>query len=479
MTGCGNEMDETGTQTGKQVTMTMQTAVDGPQTRADYTDDPTDNTKMKFSWRSGDELSVVVDGVTSNKNCQLSTSDVGKSAAFSGQVTSFQGPKTIYAFYPYNATAYTVTGSGDAATAALTLPNPQKYTVDNGAIANSFMVGVGTASSNEAEISASAGLKQVMSIIKLNITNAPEAVKGVKLKCADAVFPTTATVKMSDATISNSGNPASELSMTVTDGTSAATKAVSFAMFPTDLTGKGITIEVIFADGKIKSIPKTGINFERNMHYVMAFDAAGAATPEYLEVNGIKVATGNLIFDTATSSVKIGAPTDNGLYFQFGSLVGWSETGNPAIIIVKPATCSVTSWSSSWTGSDPSTDPDANNEEAGTGDPCRYYLGGTWRLPTKKDFDALIRDATDDPNTSNWKWDDSSASHSSSLKFPASSSRKTNGDKPTTILGGYYWSASVSGSGYSGLSFSSTDVITTKNAYTRSRGLSVRCVRDK
>ena len=493
MTGCGNEMDETGTQTGKQVTMTMQAATDAPQTRADYTDDGTNN-NMLFSWRSGDALSVVVDGVAGNENCQLSTTAAGKSVPFSGTVTTFTGTQTIYAFYPYNSTAYTVTGSGDNATATLTLPATQTYTVDNGAISNSFMVGVGTATANSTAINASASLKQVMSIIKLNITNAPAAVTGVKLKCANAVFPTTATVTLSDATISASGTLVNDLSMTVTDGTSGTNKAVSFAMFPTDLTNKDITIEVTFEGGETKSIGKKGINFERNRHYVMEFDATGAAKPDFIEANGIKVAVGNLVAD-GPNDCKIGAPTDGGLYFQFSSLIGWSNTGDLATIAVKPANFDDSGDKAKWastgkiwqgTGTVPLTTAGSAEENAGIGDPCHYYLGGAWRLPTKEEFGKLFEGQAH-WTAGTWKKEGDFSKGSSSyavydgtgLKLPASGLRdSSSGNLMEAGESGNYWSASPkdTGSGYS--LYFKENYVYPSSSNNRRAGHAVRCVRD-
>ena len=479
MTGCGNEMDEAGTQAGKQVTMTMQAATDAPQTRADYTDD---GTKMSFPWRNGDALSVVVDGVPGNENCELSTSQAGKSVPFSGTVTTFEGSKAIYAFYPHKSGGYTVNGGN----AELTLPNPQAYTVD-GAIDNSFMVGVGTATATGTAIDASAGLKQVMSIIKLNITNAPAAVTGVRLKCSEAVFPTMATVKLSDATISNPGTSVSELSMTVTDGTTPATKAISFAMFPTDLSGKKITIEVMYADGKSKSIEKDGTNFERNIHYVMDFNSA-----DFIEVNGIKVAVGSLVFNPASNKVEIGTATDNGLYFQFGSLVGWSSTGNPTIA-VKPANFDNSGTKEDWrstdkiwqgtTGTVPFTTAGSgsDDEKAGIGDPCRYYLGGTWRLPTEDEYKALFNNVSGQwAGSGGWSWTTSpaptSATHTNGLKIPASG-RRASRDGGLSPIGttGYYWSASPTGNNGIFLNFASSFVYPRSNIE-RTSGLSVRCV---
>ncbi|MDD3038793.1 hypothetical protein [Bacteroides sp.] len=332
-----------------------------------------------------------------------------------------------------------------------------------------------------------------MSIIKLNITNAPGKVTGVKLKCAEDVFYIAAKIKLSDASIiSDYASYRNELSMGVTDGTANdATKAISFALFPTNLTGKDITIEVTFNDGTndiVKSITKTGINFERNIHYVMDFDGT-PAIDDFIEVTlsdgaKLKVAKGNLVAD-GKGGCKIGTDTDGGLYFQFGSLIGWSNTGEPATIVAKPANFDDSGdkakWASSgkiWqetTGTVPFTTAGSADEIAGIGDPCRYYLGGTWRLPTSTEFGTLFNDKTNYPDTG-WKWENTFVSHPSGLKFPASGYRLFNGQL-SSLVSGRYWSASVSNTyGYC-LSFSESSV-NSGNTVSRPIGIAVRCVRD-
>lgn len=486
LAGCNNEMiDSTVNQSGK-VSMTM--SVDVPQTRADYTQS---GSNMVFSWRSGDEISVSIDNISGNENCRLSTSTVGKSAPFSGSVFAFAGTKNIFVFYPYSSTIYTITGGGNRATATttLTLPNPQTYTL-GGAISNSFIVGAGTATSSGSAINATAMMKQVMSIIKLNITNAPGKVTGVKLICADAVFPTTATVKLSDGTISNPGSLAKVLSMNVTDPTSGTTKSVSLAMFPVNLTGKGIDVEVTFQGGYIKSINKSGLSFQANNHYAISFDATGAM--QYVSLGGIKWATGNLVAD-GVNDAKIGASTDGGLYFQFGSLVGWSGgatgdgtgRGTPARsqYVVPSGYTGSTSWSSSWEGS-LATDV----ASAGTGDPCRYYIGELWRLPTSAEFEALITATPGYPSAGPWVAQGTFGVNSTSsylknninaIQFPAAGSRSSaNGNFSGVGLFGEYCSSSLNGaSNEYALFFNGSTVNAVANT-ARSEACPVRCVRN-
>lgn len=216
------------------------------------------------------------------------------------------------------------------------------------------------------------------------------------------------------------------------------------------------------------------------------------ADPNVITVNGIKVATGNLVSD-GEGGAKMGTATDCGLYFQFGSLIGWSGgangdgTGTPLanvsleVKVVPSGYTGKTSWNRNWTGAlNPGTDPDANDEAAGTGDPCRYYLKGTWRLPTKEEFNKLFN--TDNYTYQNgWSWDStsSSASHSSGLKFPASNTRNYNeGNLYSVGSEGCYWSALLD-SGINGcsLSFSSSRLYPS-SANRRSEGLPVRCVQD-
>ena len=473
VTSCSNDgIENPDLQSGPKVLMTMQTT--GPSTRADYTDA---GTSMAFSWRSGDEMSVVVSGVAGNDNCQLTSNSDGKSVPFSGSVTGFSGTQNIYAFYPYSSHGYTVTGSStpSTATAALTLPNPQSYTV-NGALSNSFMVGVGTATASGTAIDASASLKQVMSIIRLNISNAPAKVIGVKLRLAEALFPTTATVRLSDATISNPGSFANKLSMAVTDGTAGTSKDVSLAMFPVDLTGKTISVEVTFEGGLIKSIDKPGLAFVANKFYVISFDGSNAVAANYIEPDGfgrgLEWAVGNLVADGA--GARIGSSTDNGLYFQFGSLVGWSDTGAPTVAISPSGYSGPTTWTPNWTG-----DPTTEDVSTGTGDACTYYLGNGWRLPTNDEYSSLFNHTTSGwAGTIGWSWSSASAVHTSGLRFPASGYRLyTDGSLAYTGANGYCWSSSPNNAsnGYT-LYFGSSNVRPSYNGF-RAVGYPVRCVR--
>lgn len=292
MTGCSKEVEEVGTQVDQQTAVTLRAIVGDQQTRAFYTENTADETKMAFSWRNGDEISLVVPDIDANRNVKLTTNDTDKSATFSGTASSpWEGEKSVYAFYPYsNTSTYSVVSAGASAEpqVQLTLPNPQSYTIGEN-ISNSFMVGVVTATATAGKLDATVHMKQVMSIVKLKITNAPAKVTKVRLKdkLGNDIFPTSGSVNPSTAVTSGQADKTSTLSMNVTDREDGATKEVSLAMFPADLTGNSIYIEVMFADGTAKTITKEGQNFERNMHYVVNFDA----TFEPISTNGITFKT--------------------------------------------------------------------------------------------------------------------------------------------------------------------------------------------
>lgn len=486
--GCDSDMAETDPlQPGQKVLMTMKAA--GPQTRADYFDT---GFGVLFSWNSGDEISVAVDGASGNENCKLTSSSSGKSASFSGTVTSWSGTKNVYAFYPYSSSGYTVTGSDNpsTATATLTLPNPQSYTVF-GPISNSFLVGAGIATSSGGSIDAYVSMKQVMSIIRLNIYNGPTEVTSVRLSCDEAIFPTTATVNLADGTISNPGLFVNELYLKVTDINSNPDKTISFAMFPANLIGKIIHVEVGYGNGLAKSIEKTGLSFERNIHYVMSFDASGADIP-YVEIDGLKWATGNLVAYGANDA-KVGLSIDGGLYFQYGSLIGWSggsngdgtgrgtDNANPSLSqVVTPSSYTGGNFlNPHWTG-----DTSVDDPSAGTGDPCRYYLGGTWRLPTNAEYISLFQNSGY-PYSGPWiaagnfgiGSSNSFAKHTSNLKFPAAGYRMYyNGTFADVGEYGYYWASDIFNplSAYS-FSFHSSNLSTNIDS-NRSNGVTVRCV---
>lgn len=235
-------------------------------------------------------------------------------------------------------------------------------------------------------------------------------------------------------------------------------------------------------------------NYNTNItgHYAK-IDTPAAA--DFIEVKGIKVAVGNLIAD-GHNGAKIGAPTDGGLYFQFGSLIGWSGSKNTdgtgidangtatASAVVTPegyTGSSVATWTDvSWTGED--TLPSTDDNTTGIGDPCRYYLKGTWRLPTVDEYKTLFNNVTSGKwaDSGGWSWTNSSASHTAGLKFPASGCRDgSDGSLDSVGSYGYCWSASPDDSDYGYSLFFNSSYVTPSTSPDRADGLAVRCVQSK
>ena len=126
----------------------------------------------------------------------------------------------------------------------------------------------------------------------------------------------------------------------------------------------------------------------------------------YIQIGNLYWATGNLVAN-GPNSCKIGQPQDGGLYFQWGSLIGWTGGANgdgtgtpdPSLTIsqqVKPYLyAGDETWTSYWPGYIVSDIP-----ENAYGDPCRYYLGNGWRLPSADEYSMLYPQGLDVPTNS-------------------------------------------------------------------------------
>lgn len=357
-------------------------------------------------------------------------------------------------------------------------------------------------------------------------TTAESAYTNVELKHAVAQVNFAQTEKLTSATNTLTVSYPESYSLNVEDN--AVTKidgAVTHNFtYNNDAAGTLGTSYIIAATGTPKTvmeitatlnsetvIPVSNVPFERNYKT----NISGAYSSKYSTVltvtcsddwgildNDVEIpakepsitwATGNLVAKSDNSGCEIGNPTDNGLYFQFGSLIGWSPTGDPTIV-VKPSNFNsdYEDWSNKgkiWqgtTGTVPFTEAGSgsSDEMAGIGDPCRYYLGGTWRLPTKDEYVALFNNTTTGwTGATDWSWvdDTNSATHTDGLTFTAASYRLSDdGGLVSTSKVGFYWSATPytnTTNGYR-MSFngSVTNLLTPKGYINRVNGLSVRCV---
>lgn len=280
-----------------------------------------------------------------------------------------------------------------------------------------------------------------------------------------------------------------------------------------------------------------------------------------IKINNLRWARGNLIASNSTAGAhglggcRIGNPADGGLYFQFGSLIGYKggdqvNGGTGAGMPKAPLTTNGTYWNGveySWV-SDAMVWPtgmvgtktkweltvgpniatlsdyyfnysvapwDTENKNIrefnvsiagdsglgslasgryatkGVGDPCSYYLGSSWRLPTAAECKTLFDDVANNTKWANvlhWKWttqgvayfvSTSDLSSSPKLFFPASGNRYyLDGSFYYVTWDGRGWSSSVSSAAYGLYLYFDGGVARPYNNYYRSYGFPVRCVMD-
>lgn len=190
-------------------------------------------------------------------------------------------------------------------------------------------------------------------------------------------------------------------------------------------------------------------------------------------VNGVKWAVGNLVRQDV-NSCTIGSSTEAGLYFKWGALSGYDAT-NPDCAVKPNAYVSVTGF----TGS-PSANTVIGNDlpAEGTGDPCRYYLGETWRLPTKSEYEGL--GLADYEWTVEGETGGVKTGAAKELFFPLNGLRYHGSDDPVQYkaTNGYYWTSVFMGDPNAyGLFFQKNNKPYVGNGH-RENGCAVRCVQE-
>lgn len=122
-----------------------------------------------------------------------------------------------------------------------------------------------------------------------------------------------------------------------------------------------------------------------------------AAPANTVEIDGLFWATGDLAWN-GENNVTIGRPGSE-LFFRWGSLVGYDSYTKNNMMWSKYSCVRPIGYTkeSAFTEAPCIRDkltmptPDAGTSVPdGLGDPCRYYLGSPWRLPTKKEMETLI-----------------------------------------------------------------------------------------
>ena len=462
---------------GQRTTITANAPQNGADTRVSY-DETTNPQKVKLAWETSDAIGVWQAGQTTVN--EFTASQAGASAEFSGNATFTEGAQ-YYAVYPKPQSV----AAGNVA--SLDLSAPQSGSM-NKAIHYMYASATGMAG-NTANFS----FTHAVSVLKLSlnfsgVADAPTTLTKVTLSATG--LHNKATLTMGGALLGTDAGIITAM------GQFDVTNPVYLYIFPESLSD----ILIMVTDG-VKTYEGTLTNSTAVAGKVYMATVA-MTVANYIELNSVKVAPGNLIAN-GDHSATIGAPTDGGLFFQFGSLVGWNGTANddgtgsntssttPASVVVTPTLFEgKTDWADTdkiWqskTETVPFTIPNSGsaNEKAGVGDPCRYYLGNPWRLPTMQEFETLFKNGGF-PTTGPWKWDNTSkfAIHTGTgLKFLQAGNRSNADGSIYTNVYGLYWSSSSNTTeeleGYR-LFFYFSDVYWDESV-PKVQGFSVRCVRD-
>ncbi len=270
-----------------------------------------------------------------------------------------------------------------------------------------------------------------------------------------------------------------------------ATAADGYLMMIPQTLGENAKL-VVTIDGEDREVALSG-SWEANKKYTYVLSVKSVNSE--LIIDDLVWATGNLVAD-GENGCKIGKPTDSGLYFQFGSLLGWSGgangdgtgLGTPDLEVkVKPVDYKgETKWSSAYykDGDRGTSVPLTFDPSTGIGDPCRHYLGKPWRLPTTEEYNKLFdyagSRATWD-RVPNWNWQDSpiGAIRNNKLFFPASGYRHdVEGNIHYVDMFGYYWSSTVFDESFAYRVYFDLNAVGMQRSPLRIEGLAVRCVHD-
>ena len=211
-------------------------------------------------------------------------------------------------------------------------------------------------------------------------------------------------------------------------------------------------------------------------------------------IGGVTWAKGFLMADGSGTGCKIGTPLDQGLFFQFGSLVGWDQSKT---VKAKPSGVAAPAWNSNYYATNASgelwslvaTDNASNN---GIGDACRFYLGSSWRIPTAAELFALTGKST----TGTYAYSLLTGAYDNGTAFPGKAgawwgpkfAARDTLTTPYMLNGGYFvaagtysnaktlvWSSTTNTTTSQSMSFDATNgyIATADN---RQQGAQIRCV---
>ncbi len=151
-------------------------------------------------------------------------------------------------------------------------------------------------------------------------------------------------------------------------------KTASFTLNNVTIGGKNYGTKTVNVP---VSFVKRG-NYKITIHFEKSYP--------YTEINGVKWAVSNLSYINGQVTVNSRVGENYNLLFCGGSLLGYDiAKGVNAGPVVKPSEYS----GSPVIKNSPRSVYLTQNPSNGTGDPCTYYLGTSWRVPTQQEVYAL------------------------------------------------------------------------------------------
>ena len=459
-----------------------------PDTRIGYSES---GNRMNYTWGefNTERFSVFVPGSNVKHDFLLKGGAHTKNGRFEGQIP--EGSSATYAIYPgLNADPVTATAI------VHDLSNQGLYTSTDALLGNRYHLMWSSADAAGGELNYQFAHR--ISMLKLELTFIGVSSKIKRVSILGGHYKANLNATNGELSYEDTGK-----------GVIMASDATGFDlvnnvltayvyMFPEDLTSRMLTITAVDDVGKVYTSGNfSGRVLNAGTVYRLSKDMSDS---DYIVAGNSRWAIGNLVADRF-GGIRIGSPENGGLFFQFGSLVGWSGSanddgtgrysGNLLSIQVKPEACVITTWNRYWTGDTTVDDP-----VSGKGDPCRYYLGTPWRLPTRMEWHALFGYSPfedylswgDETDAVGWYKEgyfftgstNSYIFHTSGLRFPISGVRSAYENGELSVVGnqGYYWSGSLNGTADGYATYFSNPLIFPSNDTSRGVGCPVRCIRE-
>ena len=323
--------------------------------------------QLAVKWDSGDKI-----GVFSNTQTTALTFTRNSSGSFTS--SNGIGGSTFYAFYPSSASC-----NGSARTVTFSSPGPafDKKTID--------MPMVATGNGNTLTF------KQTCGVLHFHVTGSGNYTKvTLKGNNNESIYGS-GTVSLTDAT------PVFQLSgltkyiegAVPTSGINWKTGVDVYFVLPPMTLSNGFTLTVLTGDNKELSKQTTKsvtISRGKMTRYVLNLDDLdGAGDHEYVDL-GLSV-------KWATTNIGASKPEENGDYFAWGETEPKSNYNWSTYKWCNGSYNSLTKYN---TSNSYGTVDNKTVLELGD-DAARVKWGGSWRMPTKEEFDEL-------KNQCNWVW---------------------------------------------------------------------------